>query len=65
MTVAIACHLGASGPPSINRILFSCCSEDLQKEGKLDGLSSGLQAVEGAYFICLCLCKIVLGSHHK
>lgn len=47
MTVAIACRLGASGPASINCILFSCCSEDLQKERKPDGLCSGLQAVEG------------------
>lgn len=67
MTVAIACHLGASGPASINCVLFPCCSEDLQRDGKLDGLGSGLRAVEGAldiYQLFLYM-QIVVISHHK
>lgn len=59
MAVAVTCHLGAAGPASINRILFSCCSEDLQKEVKPDGLWSGLQAVEGTLDVFLLVCASV------
>lgn len=61
MAVAISRCLGAAGPASVNHILFSCCSEDLQKEGKLDGLWSGLQVVEGTLevFYLFVICKVV------
>lgn len=68
MTVAISCCLGASGPASINPVLFSCCSEDFCKgKGKwmVYAVDFRLLKEHETYFTCLCLRKIALVSCHK